>query len=369
MYPYALSSDGENTNIEGGPGSGSGSGQGSRKPADHESAQTKAQAPTQAQSQQHQAELKARRNIARLIPVFEDDPKARFLFEVVENGGNTAGNGSGSGSTGAGGAKKRKVGDEMGKVTEDGKDSEEPRVSAGRDETMDIQQGPEESSDSTNAIKPSAVDSTSPDIINAVPNPSAQPNPITNPTLTTSAAEILKRKRKLEAISLRTSDQFALSSLSYAKFWELMGYRQECASGDVTGFFSMMRVVSNLTQEQAMELEREKEREKATPRSRGWEVSQEVFARMLASLLNYDFGNRDLAIVSSEGFLNSVENIVGKEIGLENWSKGCVGRVERNALVVDKKVDGVVGGSGGTAAPVQVNVLQVKKKKKPLVVE
>ncbi|WVR03721.1 hypothetical protein IAU60_000716 [Kwoniella sp. DSM 27419] len=56
------------------------------------------------------------------------------------------------------------------------------------------------------------------------------------------AAEVRKSKKereRLEEEKLRKEAHLALSKVSADEFWERIGFRQECASGDVTGFFTL----------------------------------------------------------------------------------------------------------------------------------
>jgi hypothetical protein len=103
------------------------------------------------------------------------------------------------------------------------------------------------------------------------------------------------------------------------------------------------------------------------------QISHPLFARLGAALLNHDFADLSLAIEGTRRFLDQTENIVVAEIGEELWKTRCVARVESNekgkAFQERKPASGTdegrVGGSEQASQPV-VNVLQVKKKKKPV---
>lgn len=141
----------------------------------------------------------------------------------------------------------------------------------------------------------------------------------------------------------------ALAKVPLAEFWERMGFRQECSSGDVTGFFSI-RVASSSSaaNENGREGEGEGEGEDGEAEAeaevddtaslasteRSSEASRYRFEplrppnglpkalveRILTSLLNTDFGTRGLAYTGTESWLASTRSLVVDEIGEDGWA-------------------------------------------------
>jgi regulator of Ty1 transposition protein 109 len=259
--------------------------------------------------------------IASLIPTFSDDPKARFLTEILEEGAlddtsrRTAQSSQPTGDEGSHPAKRRRLG-------------------------------------------------------------------------ATSSLSEIKKARKEDHEEARADHARILEKVSYDEFWERMGFRQECASGDVTGFFGISMTPSDgerisqsslatsdghdlLSETVGKKVDHEAHEESQhfhtanrptphMPANKPYSVPPPIFARIMAALLNHDFGNRSLALISTQQFLTAVEKIVDTEIGSDSWDKYCTIKVPRNtdpntvAVHVDTP----------SAAPV-VNTLQVKRKKKP----
>jgi len=139
----------------------------------------------------------------------------------------------------------------------------------------------------------------------------------------------------------------ALSRVSSEEFWERMAFRQECSSGDVTGFF-----VLNVDNPPSANLAPEP---MGDPKRWGTDLSPAILERLLTALLNVDFGNRDLAVEGSAMWLKSVHAIVRGEVGEEGW-KGCIGELEGKVGMEVKSVE--------KRKEEVVTVLQPRKKKK-----
>jgi regulator of Ty1 transposition protein 109 len=266
---------------------------------------------------------KSRSLVGMLIPTFDDDPKARFLVELVIN--HPA-------------AKMRTKGKRSGHM-DDANDAGRKR------------QRLEESIPVDGAVD-GIVDTSN-----------------TDGASSSSAIKDIKEKRRNDERRLRQEDAAALASVSWDNFWTRMGYRQECISNDVTGFFSMyVGLPSSAPTNTVTSTSVAQEDGEPTTSEGPHQVTHPLFSRIAAALLNHDFANRQLAIDATGRFLRQTENIVVAEIGQELWDERCIARVEKNEKgKAFQESSGTHGGGFGTAAaqPV-VNVLQVKKKKKPV---
>lgn len=138
----------------------------------------------------------------------------------------------------------------------------------------------------------------------------------------------------------------ALSRVPADEFWERIGFRQECASGDVTGFFSI-----------SVETEGETAANHFAAKTNGAStrtaIPQLLVERLLKSLLNTDFGTRALACAGTVHWLESTHALVADEIGEDGWT-ACVANVgakEGVERVVKRKEE-------------VVTMLQPRKKKK-----
>jgi regulator of Ty1 transposition protein 109 len=227
---------------------------------------------------------KSRSLVGMLVPTFEDDPKARFLVELVINnpvGKMRAGKGKRQGEqddAAEGGRKRQRVGESV--PTQDD----------------------------------SAAANTTGDTIN------------TDGASSSSAVKDIKDKRRNEERRLRQEDAAALATISWDNFWTRMGYRQECISNDVTGFFSMyVGLPSSTTTENPPATASQEEEEQPTSEGQH-QVSHPLFSRIAAALLNHDFANRQLAIDATGRFLRQTENIVVPEIGQDLWNSRCTAR-------------------------------------------
>ncbi|OXM75716.1 hypothetical protein C364_06743 [Cryptococcus neoformans Bt63] len=186
-----------------------------------------------------------------------------------------------------------------------------------------------------------------------------------------------KTRKSHEAEEDAAQRKFAenvLHSVGIAEFWERMGFRQECASGDVTGFFTLESVTV---------VESKRESEKSSPDTttptapaatisiaKNALLSQAITERLLTALTNLDFASPSLAVEGSTIWHEQTRSIVVGEVGEVGWEV-CVGRIEAKAGQV-----GHVGQSGqaeqadtGVGAGVRkreevVTMLQPRKKKK-----
>lgn len=257
--------------------------------------------------------------IATLIPTFSDDPKARFITEILE---------------------------------EAVVDKSNRRSTRQQTTTEDSQ----EDSQSQPSAKRRRLGATS------------------------SLSQIKKAKRE-DADEYRIEAEKMLEKVSYDEFWERMGFRQECASGDVTGFFGMsvlreassfligesdtVEIESKELSEQVDESQDSSVSNKADGtvqylRSKAFSIPSPVFARITAALLNHDFGSRLLALNASEQFLTSTGNLVDTELGTGTWERICSVVIPHNTTS-----SAVVIPIPALTAP-PVNMLAVKKKKKPV---
>ncbi|WVQ78830.1 hypothetical protein IAT38_000921 [Cryptococcus sp. DSM 104549] len=253
------------------------------------------------------------------------------------------------------------------------------------------------------------------------------PPPATTSTTTQAAdgapAEVKAKTKKEKEIEedehTRKIAHAALAKVGVDEFWERMGFRQECASGDVTGFFTLEFGVGGVAAGSKGEAEGKtavdgKEKEGipqgggALPVPEGTgddlnptlptlassasaEVSAPVSAliagplpsaptatnpapaptsapktalippaissRILTALTNLDFATRALAIEGSGIWLSQTQSIVAGEVGERGWEE-CKGRIEAKA-----------GGEGVGAVRKEreeapVTMLQPRKKKK-----
>lgn len=180
----------------------------------------------------------------------------------------------------------------------------------------------------------------------------------------------------------------ALAKVPLSEFWERMGFRQECASGDVTGFFSIAaaphqagvasangatagsngktvgereegvdagRDADDASVAATERTERSDTRDRFEPPRPPHGLSKALVERILTSLLNTDFGNRALAYEGSAGWLASTRALVVDEVGEEGWA-GSTATIAAKA-------------AAAAAAPVKrkeeaVTMLQPRKKKR-----
>ncbi|KAJ9116928.1 hypothetical protein QFC22_004586 [Naganishia vaughanmartiniae] len=282
---------------------------------------------------EHLTERK-QRPLGMLVPTFDDDPKARFLVELVMNSPVE---------------KLRKGKGRRNIVAEEVDNEEQPDAKRQKLDSNTMQQAPTPASTTIKDEHATASAASS-----------------------TNVLKDLKERRRKDELKLRQQDAAALQAISWDDFWTRMGYRQECISGDVTGFFSMYvglpATVDTAAEPTSLQTETE---ELEAPSTSPHQISHPLFTRIGVALLNHDFANLTLAIEGTRRFLDQTENIVVAEIGEELWKTRCVARVESNekgkAFQERKRINGTdegrVGGTEQSAQPV-VNVLQIKKKKK-----
>ncbi|BEJ16920.1 hypothetical protein CspHIS471_0603210 [Cutaneotrichosporon sp. HIS471] len=110
----------------------------------------------------------------------------------------------------------------------------------------------------------------------------------------------------------------ALARVPVDEFWERMGFRQECASGDVTGFFSA-RVGPESKEDKERSPSVEEGGRYEPPRT-PYAVSKPLVERILTSMLNTDFGTRTLAYAGTDMWLASTRALVIDEVGEDGWT-------------------------------------------------
>lgn len=226
-------------------------------------------------------------SLANLIPSFPDDPKARFLDDLVSDGAEDP-------------ARRRKL---LG-----------PRGEAGGSSS------PIGSSSSNSASK---------------------------------RADAHRAKAQAEDEAERRFTQATLERVSKEEYWERMGFRQECISGDVTGFFSLE---STLHSADAID-NNASTAATADPKPAARSLPPEIIERLLAALLNTDFGNLQSGIDHTAIWERSVKSVVTDEIGAEGY-EACIATLE-----------GKPDTQSAAGQPIKrkeeaVTVLQVRKKKK-----
>ncbi|WWD16407.1 hypothetical protein CI109_100833 [Kwoniella shandongensis] len=216
----------------------------------------------------------------------------------------------------------------------------------------------------------------------------------------TSAAQIkIKTKKEREAEeeeSIRRSAHLTLSRVTPTEFWERMGFRQECASGDVTGFFTLESSAISTSTSSSLDADtdtdhhsiesKQKTTEATSSTSLGVETSsastsasssgstptftpqlrQEITDRILVALTNIDFATLPLAKEGTEIWLNQVRSLVSGEVGQTGWER-CNGDIEAKTEDEVKAQLGAVGGTVRKQREEVVTMLQPRKKKKPAV--
>ncbi|TXT05515.1 uncharacterized protein COLE_06835 [Cutaneotrichosporon oleaginosum] len=150
----------------------------------------------------------------------------------------------------------------------------------------------------------------------------------------------------------------ALAKIPAGEFWERMGFRQECASGDVTGFFSASvgpKRDGGGEKETSPASSDDGERARYEPPRAPHSISKPLVERILTSMLNTDFGTRALAYAGTEQWLASTRALVLDEVGEAGWDAST-------ATIAFKKV-------AATPPPPKrkeetVTMLQPRKKKR-----
>lgn len=174
-----------------------------------------------------------------------------------------------------------------------------------------------------------------------------------------------------EDAAQRTFAENILHAVGIAEFWERMGFRQECASGDVTGFFTL-EAGSVL----GMGLERKHASGESSPATTTTATAKNALAllpqaiteRLLAALTNLDFANPALAVEGSTIWLEQTHSIVAGEVGEAGWEV-CVARIEAKAGQAGQARSVTVAGAERIGEGVRkreevVTMLQPRKKKK-----
>lgn len=187
----------------------------------------------------------------------------------------------------------------------------------------------------------------------------------------TKPAQSISTHRKDKNEAERKRSQAVLTRVSVEEFWERMGFRQECSSGDVTGFFHLGSVYppsqvqsppTPITTADTTRGNGEKDHDnkvdsdsttKAQETSIRTELPILIVDRIHQSLLNVDYGTEDFAIDGSSIWLKSTESLVKDEIGDMGWI-GCTAHIPAKENVasigIKRKEEGVT-------------MLQIKPKK------
>ncbi|KAL1411835.1 hypothetical protein Q8F55_002803 [Vanrija albida] len=191
----------------------------------------------------------------------------------------------------------------------------------------------------------------------------AVPIALTKPGKDKDGSEQRKRTAKEKDAAAEEEDRerahAALAKIPPEEFWERLGFRQECVSGDVTGFFSATLDPSEGGAGEAAKAKEAKEKETKDgekPDGTKRTLSQALVERLLKSMLNTDFATRALAAEGTAHWLASARSIVVDELGEEGWAAST-------ATIAAK------AGVDAPAAPPKrkeetVTMLQPRKKKK-----
>lgn len=177
-----------------------------------------------------------------------------------------------------------------------------------------------------------------------------------------------KGRMQAEDEAERRFTQATLEKVSPGEYWERMGFRQECISGDVTGFFTLESTTVARTTTPA-----KTNQDTPAPTNSGPQVSApipiatppattnlppDIVNRLLRALLNTDFKSYTHAIDHTAVWDRAVHSVVIDEIGEEGY-EACKAKIPGKVIDADQPV----------MAPIkrkeeQVTVLQVRKKKK-----
>jgi regulator of Ty1 transposition protein 109 len=160
----------------------------------------------------------------------------------------------------------------------------------------------------------------------------------------------LKNRVKAEDEAERRFTHATLEATSVGEYWERMGFRQECISGDVTGFFTLESSPSTTTTSTPMASVHTSD-----PKTPPTALPHAIVDRILSALLNTDFKTYESSLDHSALWENQVKSLVVDEIGEEGY-KACVGIVEGKMGIEDPAP------KRKEEAP--VTMLQPRKKKK-----
>jgi regulator of Ty1 transposition protein 109 len=161
--------------------------------------------------------------------------------------------------------------------------------------------------------------------------------------------KIQKNRAKADNEAERRFTQATLERVSVPEYWERMGFRQECISGDVTGFFTLESSppVTSTSAPMTGSID---------PKTPPTALPYTIVDRILSALLNTDFKSFETSLDHSALWERSVRSLVVDEIGEEGY-KACIGSVEgkkgEEGDVPVKRKEEVV-----------VTMLQPRKKKK-----
>ena len=247
------------------------------------------------------------------IPSFPDDPKTRFLDELVSDA----------------------------------------------DARVQSTQPSSSTATSSNSLGPSSSITLVDDQIGHSSGPDAAQEPKHNgagskvATTQPTQAQTIRAKERERDEAQRTAAEGALGRVSAREFWERMGFRQECASGDVTGFFSLEVGPSPEGNSNGDAIDSVNA---MTPLSSPNDFSNLLVDRLLTALLNCDFATLALAVEGTAIWLKSAKGIIVDELGQIGW-EGCTGAVEA-------KVGIDTSSTGQKRKEEVVTMLQPRKKKK-----
>jgi len=160
----------------------------------------------------------------------------------------------------------------------------------------------------------------------------------------------LKNRAKAEDEAERRFTHATLEATSVGEYWERMGFRQECISGDVTGFFTLESSPSTTSTSTPMI-----SLITSDPKTPPTALPHAIVDRILSALLNTDFKTYESSLDHSALWENQVKSLVVDEIGEEGY-KACVGSVEGKMGIEDPAP------KRKEEAP--VTMLQPRKKKK-----
>lgn len=167
-------------------------------------------------------------SIATLIPHFPDDPKSRFLDELARDAHEHAGI-PGS-RTSEKKEEKLKEGEKVnGGEMKEGEERVKKRIKMDENEGPEKKEGKAESGTSPPlSVKIATTSSSSSTDSSLDPNSSI---PTSSASNSTSTQKLTSQQRHLQR------ERLALDNVSPNEFWERMGFRQECCSGNVVGAF------------------------------------------------------------------------------------------------------------------------------------
>ena len=299
--------------------------------------------------------------LAWSIPALPDDPKTRFMDELVLDQMSQVGRGS----------SKRAVKVADVSVSQGSSGVDGPGISG------NVLNDDDQASDSDDEPAITTIVSSS---SNGLSAESSTPAPVKR----TSDKRIKEKQRQGEE---RRKAENALNKVSPEEFWERMGFRQECASGDVTGFFHLDMIDSgpaapsaSTPRESAMSQrpasETSSSMKPTTPQvadtpAAGTDPVKDSHAlrpaiveRIHKSLLNCDFANIHYAVEGTAIWQRSTKAIITGETGNEGW-EACSGVVvpkEGVEAAVNERREEVTMLQPRKKQKVEVNTLQPRKR-------